>query len=730
VYDKGIKLNVFWNLFNLMQEARLNPEAQDLLDQLKQAHLLQKQQVADQFNDGLLLMSAQLTPLLINKTAHTYFDGNRFIPCLLSQIQAYTQKQTRLRFDLKTWCLQQFENDSGVKNESPLLWLHIPNDANEKTTILPVLISAFVIQSTENDPHNLLILIKDQSLQIQAEAQIKLMETSPAGQFITNPHGYITQPNYAFSAYTGLNIETLQQMTYVDWLQNQVVFRVPFGSVMKALLENGYWNGEVQLNPSSTVEYHAVLSLSMLTDHNRNIEHFIGVLQDITDIRHANNEIKRLAYYDNLTGLANRTLLHNQIGATHECYPTSQSYSGLILLDLDSFKMINDTLGYEIGDQLLILVAKKLSGLAESNNLVARLEGDEFAILVKEISQDRAEALTQLLTLAYKVQEAIDDRYTIQNRSLHCTASIGLHLYSKPSLEAHGDELIRYTNMAMHEAKTLGGNQVYQFEERLCEIAQKRLEMLQALNHSELDKEFELYFQAQLDKNGKTVAAETLLRWFHPVLGLVPPGQFIPVAEEGRQIIKIGLWTMHKAFLRAKYWNETYGPLRISINISPIQFHEQGFVELVIGLLKFTQVNPEHITLELTEGVLIRNTNLTLQKIQHLVSLGFYISIDDFGTGYSSLSYLQKLPIHELKIDQSFIRYIPENESDVAIVDSILKLAENKKLTVVAEGVELQDQADFLRQSSPDILIQGYLYSKPVPAAEFEASFLTKSSKT
>lgn len=705
-----------------MREALLKTEAIDLIDQLNQAHQVQKQQIVDQFNDGLFLLSAQLTPLLINQTGKTFLEENWFSFCPFSQIQAYAQKQSRLRFDLKSWCLKQL--DTKTNCTSPLLWLRIPSLSKEKCTLLPVLISAVVVQATDHDGHNLLIQIQDQSLQIQAEAQIRLMEASHAGQFITDAHGYITQPNYAFSAYTGLNPESLKKTTYIEWLQNQVVFRVPFGSVMKALLENGCWNGEVQLTPSSNVEYHAVLSLSMLTDHNRNIEHFIGVLQDITDIRQANDEIKRLAYYDNLTGLANRTLLHNQIETTLDHYPASKSYSGLILLDLDSFRMLNDTLGFEIGDQLLILVSQKLTKLAGPANLVARLEGDEFAILVKEISQDQEEAHTQLLNLAYKAQEAIDDRYTIKNRSLHCTASIGLHLYNQPTVGAHSDELIRYTNMAMHEAKSLGGNQVYQFEERLCKIAQQRLEMLQALNHSELDNEFELYFQPQVDAQGNTVAAETLLRWFHPALGLVPPAQFIPVAEEGRQIIKIGLWVMHKAFLQAKYWNETYGSFRISINISPIQFHEQSFVELVIGLIKFTQANPKHITLELTEGVLIRNTNLALQKIQHLVSLGFQISIDDFGTGYSSLSYLQKLPIHELKIDQSFVRHIPDNENDVAIVDSILKLAHNKNLTVVAEGVELENQAAFLRETAPDVLIQGYLYSKPIPAAEFEEKFL------
>lgn len=713
-----------------MREALFKTEAIDLIDQLKEVHQVQKQQIVDQFNEGLLLLNAQLTPLLINQTGKTFLEENWFSFCPFSQIQAYSQKQNRLRFDLKNWCLQQLDTHTEIDSTSPLLWLRIPALSKDKCTLLPVLISAIVIQSTENKGHTLLILIQDQSLQIQAEAQIRLIEASHAGQFITDAHGYITQPNHAFCAYTGLNPNALKKTTYIEWLQNQVVFRVPLGSVMKALLENGCWNGEVQLTPSSHIEYHAVLSLSMLTDHNRNIEHFIAVLQDITDIRLANNEIQRLAYYDNLTGLANRTLLHNQIETTLEYYCTSQSYSGLILLDLDNFRMLNDTLGFEIGDQLLILVSQKLTKVAGPENLVARLEGDEFAILVKEISQDYEEAQTQLLSLAYKAQEAIDDRYTIKNRSLHCTASIGLHLYNQPSVDAQSDELIRYTDMAMHEAKSLGGNQVYQFEERLSKIAQQRLEMLQALNHSVMDNEFELYFQPQVNAQGKTVAAESLLRWFHPVLGLVPPGQFIPVAEEGRQIIKIGLWVMHKAFIQAKYWNETYGSFRISINISPIQFHEQSFVEMVIGLIKFTQANPKQITLELTEGVLIRNINLALQKIQHLVSLGFHISIDDFGTGYSSLSYLQKLPIHELKIDQSFIRHIPDDENDVAIVDSILKLAHNKNLTVIAEGVELESQAAFLREAAPEVLIQGYLYSRPLPAAAFEEKFLATPLRT
>lgn len=700
-----------------------NSNINSIVDELNQAHLLEKQQIADNFRDGLLLLSLNLKPQLINRKAQNYLLTQTDAECVIDRLKVYSQKRSNTAFDLKNWLLEN-RLTHGSKT-SPLLWLNSHNKTQTTDSVfIPVLFQVHKIQSPDHKTESLLILIQDQSLQIKAEAQIKLMEASYAGQFITDSHGYITQPNYAFSAYTGLKPETLERMTYIEWLKKQVVFKVPFDTVMEALLTDNCWSGEVQLSPSPNTQYHAVLSLSMMTDNNRNIQHFIGVLQDITDIHEAHSKIERLAYYDNLTGLANRTLLNNHLGSTLANVDHSQSHSGLVLIDLDNFKIINDTLGHAIGDQLLILVSQKIIQQVSTDALVVRLDGDEFAVLIKEISQDEEESKTQLLSVAHQIRAALDDRYQISNRSLHITASIGAYIFNKELDTKDSDQLVRHSNLAMHEAKNLGGNQVYLFEEQLRDIAKQRLEMLQALNHSELDNEFQLYFQAQVDAKGNTVGAETLLRWFHPTLGLVPPGQFIPVAEEGRQIIKIGLWVMHKAFLQAKAWNQKYGNVRISINISPIQFHEQSFVELVIGLVKFTLVNPNNITLELTEGVLIRNTDLALQKIQHLVSLGFHISIDDFGTGYSSLSYLQKLPIHELKIDQSFIRQILDSEDDMAIVESIVRLAETKNLNIIAEGVETKQQADFIHEHHKNILIQGYYYSKPCPANEFEQTFL------
>ncbi|WP_038150549.1 putative bifunctional diguanylate cyclase/phosphodiesterase [Thiomicrorhabdus chilensis] len=705
-----------------MDAPKHSTEITKLIAKLHQAHSFQRQQIADSFQQGLILFTPQLSPRLVNAKVRYVIGETTDTDTLFSQLKLYTQKRSNTEFDLKEW-LQECINSPKLKLQETMVWLKDCGEVAVHATT-PIQLQAFPILNADQSLESILLHLKDLTLEIQAEAQQRLMNASYAGQFITNAQGLITQPNYAFSAYTGLKPEILETMTYVDWLKKQVTLKVPFGTVMESLLEEGSWSGEVQITASTEAQFYAVLSLSMLMDENRNIEHFIGVLQDITDIHEARSKIEQLAYFDKLTGLANRSLLQNQIEAAIEEITVSQSHAALLLIDLDGFKILNDTLGHMIGDQLLILVAQKLQAVVGSEGLVARLDGDEFAILLKELSQDHYEALQNTLALAHRIQEDLDDRYEISNRSLHCSASIGVHLFAPTLEDNQSDQLIGFANLAMHEAKNLGGNQVHLFENNLCAVAKQRLEMLQALNHSELDDEFQLYFQAQIDQNGKAVAAETLLRWFHPSLGFVPPCDFIPVAEEGRQIIKIGLWVMHKAFLQAKAWNDNQHNIRVSINISPIQFHEQSFVELVIGLVKFTQVNPSHITLELTEGVLIRNTSLALQKIQHLVSLGFHVSIDDFGTGYSSLSYLQRLPLHELKIDQSFIRHIPENPDDVAIVQSILKLAQTKNLSVVAEGVETQDQADFLREQSSELLIQGYLFSKPVPAGVFEERFI------
>ncbi|RUM92021.1 MAG: GGDEF domain-containing protein [Thiomicrospira sp.] len=690
------------------------------LKALKTSHT-QTLEIINRFDEGVALFTADASPILFNQPFKDYYPALEAPQKFYQEIVLFKQKHRGETFDLKTWLQALHQNKEAPHCQ---VWLK----SSQRETAVPVRLQAYWID-LHTTPH-ILLIVTDQSLSKQITAQNKLMEASYAGQFVTNSQGYIKQPNHAFCAYTGLSDQALNELTYLDWLKQQVSFKVPFEKVVSSLLREHFWTGEVQIHTTSDSTFYAVLSLSMILDESKNVEHFIGVLQDTTDIRAAQAEIQQLAYFDKLTGLANQTLLNDRIEKTLQDRTSITPYRALYLINLDGFKIINDTFGHTTGDQLLTQVAQKLKQKLPEECMLARLSGGSFAILYTCKTQDLQLAKEDINQYGEQLLDAIDDRYKLEKHSIHSAASIGVCTFAlNQPVSLDSDQLTRYANMAMHEAKKLGGNQAYLFEDTLIQKAKRRLELIEALNHSELDDEFQIYFQAQVDKDKRIVSAETLLRWVHPKLGAVSPSKFIPVAEEGRQIIKIGLWVLHKAFLQAKAWNTIHRNIRIAINVSPVQFHEQSFIEMIIGLIKFTQVDPKTITLELTEGVLIKNAKLALQKIQHLVSLGFEISIDDFGTGYSSLSYLQRLPIHELKIDKTFINQVPGNIDDEAIVNSIIQLASSKQLKIVAEGVETQQQAQYLINRNPEMVLQGYLFSQPLPAVEFEQELIKSDAR-
>lgn len=674
---------------------------------------------------GVTLFSDTFEIVMFNQTMERYgcfYQQTDTQNLSLDALRLYEEKRTGVRFQLLDW-LTSCTATEGENHVSPQLWLKSP--ANHA---IPVALQLSRIQF--NDRLYWLLTLTDKTWERKVEAHQRLMNANQTGQFITSSNGYITHPNESFLQLTGLDQNSLSQLTYIDWLKKQVSLQMPFDKVMATLLNKHHWAGEVEIFTETDHQFKAQLSISMLVDPKNNIEHFIGLLQDLTEQEETQATIEKLSYYDRLTGLANKTLLHDLIQSSLTQSNVNQSQHGLLYIGLDGVKIINDTFGHRAGDDLLIQVAEKIRGqlshlTSEETTTLARLDGSNFAILLHTNTQDKVLFKEELAKLSEELVDIIHGRYQLPQGSVHTSASIGSCVFPLDSeLEYAADQILSFADMAMFEAKKRGGNQSFLFDTSLVEKAQKRLELIEALNHSELDEEFQIYFQPQVDGEGKAVSAETLIRWFHPELGLVSPSKFIPVAEEGRQIIKIGLWVLHKAFLQIKAWNRIQPNFRVAVNISPIQFHEQSFIEIIIGLVKFTQVNPQNITLELTEGVLIKNAKLAMQKIQHLVSLGFEISIDDFGTGYSSLSYLQKLPIHELKIDQSFIHHLRENPDDEAIVNSIIQLAASKNLKLVAEGIETQQQVDTLITKQPNIKLQGYHFSKPIPAAEFEQCYI------
>lgn len=699
-----------------MQEQEFPTYASKNISSIDAIHLF------SQPGQALALFSKNGQPQLFNTQFIEYFpkteaNNNFYLTTLI-----YSEKRDKTKFNLKNW-IKEFSQTKKTLLESEQLWL----TPSYGLQAIPVYLEIKKVQL--DDTEKLILTIHDKSLERQFHAHHKLMQEHFSGQFITDSNGFITQPNKAFCHYTQLNKQELSKLNYVLWLKKQVSFNVPFDQVMSSLLKQHHWRGDVQIFNEQKANFTAILSLSMLVDTKNNIEHFIGVLQDLTEIKQAQQKINTLSNFDELTGLANRNQLNKKL---IECYSqddqTKTQYS-LLMIGLEGFNIINDTYGTKVGDELLVLVSNKVQQfISKQAVLLARLDGSHFAILLNTRVDDEFLARSEVSYIANQLLKEIKSKYQLDQHSLHISASIGASLFTSCKTDGQvcssdntaSEQLINYANMALSEARKQKGDDFYFFEQSLVDTAHKHLELIEALNHSELDKEFQLYFQGQANAAGDIIAAETLIRWFHPVLGIIPPSKFIPVAEEGRQIIKIGLWVLHKAFLQAKAWQQLNPEFRMAINISPVQFHEQSFIEIIIGLVKFTRVLPTSITLELTEGVLIKNAQLAMQKIQHLVSLGFEVSIDDFGTGYSSLSYLQKLPIHELKIDRSFIAHLQENPDDDAIVESIVQLALSKKLKLVAEGVETKEQADCLIQKEPKILLQGYYFCKPMPAEEFE----------
>jgi len=681
-----------------------------------------KRAIFDAIHDGIIVFKANHYIQNINTQAKRLLLIDENFHPEEQRLSLYKNKKATLPFKLNIWLNGIHEAHSNEPTET-LVWCNDPLTLQST----PLLLSAKAMLTKKGKFKNLLLVIYDRSVHTLADEQKRLMEAafnSFNGQFIANEKGYIIQPNDSFIAMSGLTKASLQKITLMQWIEQQVTLKNDTSGLLKTLLEQKHWSGEVELHPSSDTTFHAVLSISMVADKEYNIEHYIVNLQNITDIKEAHNKIEHMAFYDNLTGLANRKLALEYITSAIKNHRRHKSHSALLYINLDRFKSINDAFGRKTGDRFLKKIAAVLKKVLRDSDNIARVGGDEFVIVTQDRENDSEHAVRNAMKLAHKISNALNHHFFVDELTLHSSARIGMVIYPGDENETAESILIN-ADLAVTEAKKVKKkHKIYLYEPGLTEEVKSRRQLENDLVHAYKRNEIQLYFQAQMEGDNNLYGAETLVRWQHSELGFIPPDKFIPIAEESRQILKLGAWIMHQSFIQAKEWSEINNNFTLAINISPIQFHEADFIENVVSILTETKVNPKNITLELTEGVLISDTESALEKIEQLAELGFKISIDDFGTGYSSLSYFQKLPIHELKVDKSFISGIPESKEDIAIVESIIRLAQTKQLTIVAEGVETKAQAEFIRQQSNDILIQGYLYGKPCPAQEFESQFL------
>ncbi|MFA6973060.1 MAG: EAL domain-containing protein [Gallionella sp.] len=473
---------------------------------------------------------------------------------------------------------------------------------------------------------------------------------------------------------------------------------------------------EILLKDGRTIDwYSAPVSGADGMYHGR-----VWYFRDITGRKLAEKEIERLAFYDPLTGLPNRRLLHDRLQHALAASARHDKHGAVLFIDLDDFKTLNDTQGHSIGDLLLLEVARRLLGCVREKDTVARLGGDEFVVLLDELSADPAHVAAQTEAVSNKILTAISRPYALKNYEYHCSASIGISLFRNQ--DSTEDELLKHADTAMYQAKNAGRNTMRFYDPAMQVVLAARAELERDLRRAQAENQLQIYYQMQVGQAGHIQGAEVLIRWQHPQRGLILPYQFIPLAEESDLILLIGQWVLDAACRQLKVWESDplTRDLQLAVNVSARQFRQPDFVAKVFQTLSSHAIEPARLKLELTESLVMDNIESTIVKMQELRQIGLRFSMDDFGTGYSSLAYLTLLPLDQLKIDQSFVHNIGVKNSDAIIVQTIIGMANNLGLEVIAEGVETEAQRVFLDQHGCH-LCQGYLFGKPVPVDEFVA---------
>ena len=493
-------------------------------------------------------------------------------------------------------------------------------------------------------------------------------------------------------------------------------------AVMAALQEaneQGHSEGREFALETSKGNFWFEISLTRKQDTTNGEPRFIVLSRNVTQRKSSEEEINKLAFYDPLTNLPNRRLMVDRLRQALAISSRSGNFGALQFIDLDNFKQLNDTQGHDMGDLLLQQVAKRLTGCMRQGDTVARLGGDEFVVMVEELSDNREEAAAQAEMIGEKILAAVSMSYKLAGLDYQITPSIGITLYCDH--EQSTDELLKQADLAMYQSKSAGRNTLRFFDPAMQAVITTRVKLENDIRQGLLKDEFLLYYQPQINREGIPVGAEVLLRWPHPERGMVSPAEFIPLAEESGLILPLGEWVLETACTQLAQWatDPVAHHLTLAVNVSARQFRQPDFVAYILDLISYTGVDPKHLKLELTESLLVNDIEETTLKMMALKEHGVGFSLDDFGTGYSSLSYLKRLPLDQLKIDQSFVRDLMTDPNDAAIALAVITLGHALGLTVIAEGVETQDQHEHLHRQGCDAY-QGYLLGRPMPLGDFE----------
>jgi diguanylate cyclase (GGDEF)-like protein/PAS domain S-box-containing protein len=557
----------------------------------------------------------------------------------------------------------------------------------------------------------------------QIEYELQLMATTFEAHdpiLITDENSRILKVNKAFLDISGFQEDELIGRT-------PSAFKSPhhdrefYQNMWAVLSKTGRWQGEIYNRSKSGHIHQDWLTITAIKDKRGKINNYIGLYHDITERKEAEEQIRKLAFYDPLTSLPNRRLFLERLEDELELARFEDKHGALLFLDLDHFKNLNDSLGHPVGDALLVEVSRRLQQSKEENETIARIGGDEFVILLPDIATNIELSKKRAEQHAERVRVAITEPFYIHGHEYHISVSIGISLF--PESNQNSADILKRADAAMYRAKKAGRNSICFFEQEMQISADRRLAIEKDLRHAIRQKELSLAYQPMIDWEGNIIGAEILLRWQHEKLGLIPPGDFIPIAEDTGLIFDISSWVLTTACSQLSQWKSERLALAeqlrcISINLSPNEFNQNGFEKKVLEITQQFDIDPGLIEFEITERLIISNLEHTIEKMSKMKQHGFRFSVDDFGTGYSSLAYLKDLPINRLKIDRTFVRDITEDRNDATIVETIISMSHHLGLEVVAEGVETQEQHFFLSQHACDIF-QGYYFSDPIVAEKF-----------
>ncbi|MDH5359291.1 MAG: EAL domain-containing protein [Gammaproteobacteria bacterium] len=569
----------------------------------------------------------------------------------------------------------------------------------------------------ENGQHvGLTVAFHDITERKRGEAASKLQSTALAAAanaiFITDNNGSIEWVNKAFEKMTGYtSAEVLGRNPRL--LNSGIHSREFFTRIWDEILAGKVWRGEVVERHRSGVLYTVEQTITPMIEDGH-CSHFVVIHEDVSERKQAEEKIRYMALYDSLTGLPNREMLIDRmhqalaIAERHECL------FAVMFLDLDHFKDINDSLGHPIGDKLLQGVAKRLQACVRASDTVIRFGGDEFVILQTDLSHVDGSVI-----LAKKIISALNKPFYFDGHEVLTSTSIGIALF--PFDDSDEEQLLKHADMAMYQAKAQGRNNYQFFDASMHQEVEERIFLEKSLRQALRRQEFELVYQPQIAAaSGELIGMEALIRWNHPQRGLISPAEFIPLAESSGLILGIGEWVLHTACQQARIWHQQgLDHFRVAVNLSVVQLRESDLVSAVTRILDETGLEGQYLELELTESMLMDDVDHAVDTLKRLNKLGVNLAIDDFGTGYSSLSYLSQLPVQRVKLDQSFVRNITSNSDSAAIAHAVMQLGHSLGLDVLAEGVESEEQMQYLEQLGCDAL-QGYYFSAPLPPEGFE----------